>query len=158
MKSQEFDRCRVLSGLIAGWVLVAAAHLVPGQAMEQPQRQPTDETNGEPLDHPNAAHDGQSADGASCRDGRLVITVRGEQMPISQATVKVTYQPPDGNANACPDGQLPPTDDKGQVVFSSAGKGKVKILVIAKGWETGRSQLVLKKGDQNETITLTPSP
>lgn len=158
MKNLEFARCRALpAALTLLLALLTGAHMALGQAPEQTQPPSADTSNGESKDQPNAAPEGEAKDAASCKDGTLVITVLGQGQPISHAAIKVTYEHSDGDTIACPEGQLPPTDEHGQAKFSSSGEGRVRILVLKTGWETGRLQLDLAKGDQNETIALVPT-
>jgi hypothetical protein len=80
----------------------------------------------------------------------LTVAVSGNGMPIAQAEVKIKF--PKG----ADDEMTLPTDQAGEAVFKSAGKGVAKVRVIAKGWQTKGQDVSLTEEPQRVTIALTP--
>lgn len=93
-------------------------------------------------------------EGSSCDNSLLTIMVTGDGKPVPQAEVIVMYAPTGEAPEGCSEGKLPPTNDDGKIAFSSGGKGKVRIVVIAADWDTCQDHVNLKKGNQTHQISL----
>lgn len=93
-----------------------------------------------------------------CDNSSLVISVIGDGKPVAQAEVIVMYSPTGDAPEGCSEGKMPPTNAAGQITFSSGGKGKVRIIVIAPDWDTCHDYVNLKKGQQTHQIKLKRTP
>jgi hypothetical protein len=90
----------------------------------------------------------------SCDTSVLTISVVGNDKPVTQADVIVMYSPTGEAPVGCSEGKMPPTNDAGQITFTSGGKGRVRIIVIASDWDTCHDYVNLKKGRQTHQINL----